>query len=249
MANVAAVMETQKCLESMLLKKMNEMESQLKSVSPKQDMDRISQIEGEFRSFKDLVYTTFSLLRQQISEILRSLDETEMRHRQKSLLLSGVAERSDEDLFATTISLFQRHLGLSDINDIIKRCYRLSRYSEGHVRPIVVQFSNQTCRSTVWKNKTKLKGSSMVLHEFLTKNRQVIFKSARDHFGMTKVWTLNGSIYILTPDGNRVRLTSSDELDKIKKQFPKPPTSTSTTTQASNLKLVQSRSRRVNKKT
>ncbi|CAG9792355.1 unnamed protein product [Diatraea saccharalis] len=149
-----------------------------------------------------------------------------MRHRKKCLLLSGVSENDEENLTLTTVSIFQRHLGLTDFKSVnLKVCYRLGRFGEGHSRPIVIHFANEASKLTVWKNKTKFKGSSLVVREFLTKSRQATFKAAREHFGMSNAWTLDGNVCILTPDGKRIRLTTMQELGKITAKFPKPSTS------------------------
>ncbi|KAL4719520.1 hypothetical protein ACJJTC_012619 [Scirpophaga incertulas] len=199
---------------------MNNLEAQLQSPLPKKDVDR-SQIQEEFYSFKNVV--------------------------QKCLLLSGVPERSDDDLITSTVTLFQRHLGLSNITaDSVKSCYRLGKYTEGRSRPIVVRFSNLSCRSSVWKDKTKLKGSSLVLHEFLTKSRQATFRAAREHFGMKNVWTSNGIVCIVTPDNSRERIVSIEELGKIVSKFPKASSvsSSANVDQLQSPKPLQSRPKR-----
>ncbi|CAG9782733.1 unnamed protein product [Diatraea saccharalis] len=252
MANVAAVLETQKSLETMLMRRMTDLEAQLhtKTTSPKEDKDKLTLFQEEFNSFKVLVISIFKLLRQQISEILKAVDTMETRQRQKCLLFSGVPEKSEENLSVTVVTLFQRHLGLTDVsNNCVKTSYRLGRFIEGRTRPIVVQFSNITSRSLVWKNKTKFKGSSLVLHEFLTKERQAAFKTARDHFGVNKVWTSNGTVCISTPDNSVVRLISLDELNKVITKFPRTsPVAGALDVEPSQiLKPVQTRAKRVNK--
>ncbi|CAH2263642.1 jg10927 [Pararge aegeria aegeria] len=73
----------------------------------------------------------------------------------------------------------------------------------------------QTCdkrRRSVWFAKTKLKGTSVTLAEFLIKSRHKTFLAARQRFGLAKVldqgwqncgallgWTTNGSHAVCCP--------------------------------------------------
>ncbi|CAH0401913.1 unnamed protein product [Chilo suppressalis] len=267
MASVAAVLETQKFLESILMKKMGDLEAQLKSSSSKKDGDNLLKIQEEFNTFKNVVHNILQLLRQQITEVIKSVDAVKTRHRQKCLLLSGLPEKSDAELANNAVSLLQKHLGLCEITgESIKACYRLGRYKEGRNRPVVIEFTGQHIRSLIWKNKTRLKGSDLVLEEFLTRSRQSAFRAAREHFGMKSVWTSSGNICISTPDGNKVRILSMDELNMLTTRFPKPsPVATVLSEESSvvlevselstalsddptqSSKAIQTRSKRVNK--
>lgn len=222
MASVSAVLETQKSLEAMLLKKMDDFQDQLRSSSPRKDKsDKVAQLQSEFSTFRDYVCDILRMLRQQISEVLRSVDDIEMRHRQKYLLISGVTDKANEDLPVTISSILHRHFGLTDLSaGSLKKYYRLGTFSEGRTRPIAVCFSDYKVRSSIWKNKTKLKGTSVVVHEFLTKPRQALFHAARKHFGISNAWTSEGNIFVKTPDGSRQRISTHDELMFATTKFP-----------------------------
>ncbi|CAG9790251.1 unnamed protein product [Diatraea saccharalis] len=222
MTNIATVFETQKSLESALMRRMEEFESQLKSSSSSSsEKAQVPQLHNEFKSFKQLVWNILSLLRQQIGEVLISLDQQEARHRSKFLLLRGVPEKPDDELCSTTVSLLQKHLGVKELqSSSIRSFYRLGSLTKGRVRPVIVRFTDHTLRSAVWKCKTKLKGSSLVLREFLTKTRQTLFYEARRHFGMSNVWTADGNILIKTPNGDRLKITCNNELSAAIKKFP-----------------------------
>ncbi|KAL4708731.1 hypothetical protein ACJJTC_002566 [Scirpophaga incertulas] len=96
----------------------------------------------------------------------------------------------------------------------------LGAYSDGRNRPIVIRFCMGVVRGQVWKAKTKLKGSGLVLAEFLTKDRQTLFQTARKHFGLSNVWTSNGSVHVKTPDGTRHRVATLKELNCLVEQHP-----------------------------
>ncbi|KAM3962747.1 uncharacterized protein ACR2FA_003130 [Aphomia sociella] len=214
MANIAEVAATQKTLEVTLLGKMAAFEDKLKAVTP-QSAD-VAQLSSEFHEFKSSLIIIFQLLRLQIADLSQSIDRIETRHRQKFLLLGGVPESNDLNLDAVVATLLNKHLGMSEIGttDIIS-CHRLGTMSEGRCRPIVFQLANPTLRLSIWNNKTKLKGTSFVISEFLTRRRQSLFLEARRRLGMKNVWTLHGQIYAKDVSGVRHRISTTDELDGI----------------------------------
>ncbi|CAG9790301.1 unnamed protein product [Diatraea saccharalis] len=199
--------------------RMKEFEALLKS-SPS-DKDKVPQVRDEFESFKKILWSILSILREQIGEVSKALDRQEARHRGKHLLLCGVPEKPDENLKATVITLLQKHLGISGLDpSSFKSCYRLGALAEGRSRPVVFRFSAYSLRASTWRNKTKLMGSSLVLRELLTKARQAVFHTARSYFGIPNVWTADGNVIIKTPDGGRLRVACSDELTNVMNQFP-----------------------------
>lgn len=221
MTSIAAVLEAQKSVESTLMQRMKEFEVQLKSSASTSDGTNVAQLQGEFRSFKDVVWNILSLLRQQIGVIIKTLDQNEARYRSKNLLLCGVPEKPGENLISTTVTLLQKHLGIMDAkSSSIKLCYRLGTTAEGRSRPVVVRFADHALRTSVWRSKTKLKGTSLVLREFLTKSREAVFYAARTHFGVSNVWTSDGNIFIKAPDGKRLRVSCDEELSAVVNQFP-----------------------------
>lgn len=79
-------------------------------------------------------------------------------------------------------------------------------------RPILLRFKDIAMRKLVWRAKTKLKGTSYVLSEFLTRQRQATFAAARKLFGVRSVWTVDGNINIKLPDGKRRRVLSHEDV-------------------------------------
>ncbi|XP_059049815.1 uncharacterized protein LOC131844854 [Achroia grisella] len=213
MSNFVDLASTQKSMESTLLKMMAGFEGKLQAISP-QSTD-ITQLSNEFYEFKNYTHQIFSLLRQQINYLVHTTDEIEMRHRRKYLLLGGVSE-SDEDLATVITSIFKEHLKLSDLHaSDISSCHRLGTVVEGRHRPIVFRLANPALGLSIWKNKTKFKGTKFVISEFLTRRRQELFLEARKRLGMKNVWSLSGNIYAKDPEGRRCRINIIDDLDAI----------------------------------
>ncbi|KAF9818359.1 hypothetical protein SFRURICE_017781 [Spodoptera frugiperda] len=82
-------------------------------------------------------------------------------------------------------------------------------------------FASTDDKMKVWKAKAGLKGSSVVIKEFLTRTRQSVFERARQHFSMRACWTNNGVIHIRAPDGSRHKVTSMDGLDPLLSKYPR----------------------------
>ena len=59
------------------------------------------------------------------------------------------------------------------------------------------------CANQVWFAKTKLRDAMVTQSEFLTRSRQKTFLEARKRFGISKCWTRDDIIYVITPEGTR----------------------------------------------
>lgn len=216
------IRSAQKNLEECFHKKMGELEAQIQCAGPAKDT--VAKIAEEFRSFRELMFGVLGLLKQQIMECSRVVDGLESRSRRKALIFTGFAEADKEDCRALVLDVLRNRLALPDITaSSIKVCHRLGASSKGPTisRPILVRFSNVDLRSTVWKAKSALKGSTVTVKEFLTRSRQTVFSRARLHFGMPAVWTQDGFIVIRSPDGTRHKICSLEELNPLLAKFPK----------------------------
>lgn len=211
MPNFEEIVEKQNTIESRLFQRMNEFEVLIKSNLPN---DSLENVRKELFTFRNYVQDIFNLLRQQISEAMQLVDVIEMRHRRKFLLLSGVEEKPDEDVNVIISNVLKQNLQLSPSLHI-SVAYRLGKKSNERNRPILFRLEDFNMRTLVWKKKSLLKGTSLVLHEFLTSQRKALFIEARKHFQMKNVWTTNGIIHISLTSGKIERIICSDDLKKL----------------------------------
>lgn len=215
MANYNAVMETQQALEANLMKKFADLESQLKAAAPRSGIT-LHRLQEEISDFKTHVWTILNLLRHQISEIAKTVEVSEMRHRRKYLLISGVPEDLEGSLPEFIAKLFHDKLDICDFaSNKFKGCHRLGKISDGKCRPVLVRFADSSDRSSVWRKKTAFKGTPYVLSEFLTRQRQSLFMQARERFGMRNCWTADGNIIVKLPDGSKRRVFMEDDFKDI----------------------------------
>ncbi|KAJ2937526.1 hypothetical protein O0L34_g19031 [Tuta absoluta] len=177
---------------------------------------KVSDIPDDYAEFKSFVVTALESLHQQIDLLASEVDQQEIRSRRKMLLFHGVQESANQDSISEVLNLCQSSLGLADITTAdINRTHRLGKPGNGKPRPLLVKFTSMVMRSKVWAAKTGLKGSGVTISEFLTKQRHGVFMAAREQFGVSKSWTRDGTIIVLTKDGSKRHITTMKGLEKI----------------------------------
>lgn len=219
MANISGLENMQRKLEGSIVLKMAEFEERLKAASSPTN-PTVKQLYDEFHTFKDIVTSMFTLMQHQIQDCIKGIDTINMYKRRKALLFNGLSEATKENLEQNILMLLHDKMGFSDMNSsCLKQCFRLGVPHDGRSRPVLVYFSDHHIKSKVWSAKSKLKGSTVSVSEFLTRLRQDIYKSARSHFGMKNVWSLDGYIYIKHPEG-RTKISTQNDLDALMHKFP-----------------------------
>ncbi|KAF9419628.1 hypothetical protein HW555_003906 [Spodoptera exigua] len=144
MPQLAEVLSAQKSLEECFMKKMNALEAQIQTAGPAKDT--VAKVAEEFRAFRDLVIGMLGLLRRQIGECSRQLDDIETRSRRKALIIQGIAEAAGEDCTNVTLGVINTKLGLNYTKSSIKVCHRLGQANTNHHRPILVRFASIDAR-------------------------------------------------------------------------------------------------------
>lgn len=222
MTRVEDILEVHRNIAEALGKRMTHFEKQLNNTgsndSGKGGLDKLA---CEFKEFKTSVWNILDLLKSFINNLSSQIDEVDNSTRRNALLFGGIEEAEGENLVSTILGTIQVLMGVSDINpSAIQSCQRLGIKSASRCRPILVRFNDFKVRSDLWGNKKKLKSSQVVLSEFLTKNRQSIFISARKSFGVRNTWTYQGNIFIKLPNNERRRISTTAELDECLKLLP-----------------------------
>lgn len=223
MSNVQEVLDSQRQIEDRLLSRMTEFEKQLKA-SSSDNKPTLEKLTREFGEFKNSVWSVLTNLRSLVHSLLLRVDDLDTQSRQNALLFSGIKEsESEENCMALLIDVIHSQMNLTSIDSSsFLVCHRLGSKRDKANRPILVRFTSCSARDLIWREKKKLKGSSAVVSEFLTKSKQDIFSLARKHFGMRCCWTQWGQVFVKLPDNDRKRISSSRELDLYMSKFPAP---------------------------
>ncbi|CAK1542182.1 unnamed protein product [Leptosia nina] len=195
--------------------KMEEFQQRLQAAQTRSPTLEQTPLAKEFDVFRSSVLFCLGSLQAQIEVLSRAQDELEMRSRRKCLLLHGVNEAKDESSssIAKMISVLLKCPDLND-NDF-GRCHRMGLRQDGKPRPILIKLREYKTKETIWLAKKHLKSTGITLSEFLTKTRHNIFMAARRRFGVSNSWTRDGTIFVMTPDGVRRRITVMKDLETI----------------------------------
>lgn len=221
MANIQDLFENQNRIEETLALRMADFEKTFKAASSSESKPNLDQLAQDYRCFKESVLSILQTFRSQIQALTLHTDELETYNRRNALLFTGIEEMDGEDCKSLITNVIQSTMNLTDIQaSNIYFCHRLGAKKLSGSRPILVRFHDITIRNTIWAEKRRLKSSSTVLSEFLTKPRQAIFGAARKHFGINRCWSRDGAIFIKLPNEERKRIATRDDLDQLTTKFP-----------------------------
>ncbi|CAG4965518.1 unnamed protein product [Parnassius apollo] len=124
MENIFEVLKTQVTLEKTLNQRLDEFEARLEGSSKDLSLKDLS---SDYINFKDFVYSTFTLLRQKINNLVVNVDAIESRHRKKFLLLGGVVENTNENVRELVASVITKNLGSKIVPFFIKNSILTTR--------------------------------------------------------------------------------------------------------------------------
>lgn len=185
-------------LERNFQTRMEDFEKKLNSLQGSEIIASQSGTEQYFELLK-MQFETFEL------EITSSLEDLKNELIQKSfsknILVYGIEENVEEEVFSTVTNLFKSRLNINVNKDQLNNCFRMGKKLEKHKddvpkhRPIVVEFVTQWMRDSVFSKKSKLKGSNIVMVEMLLKSKLNLFKKVREKF-KNNCWTVKGNIKV-----------------------------------------------------
>lgn len=158
------------------------------------------------------------------------IDDIDQDRRFPYLLLHGLAEDLEGEhppkfMAAKIAEVLKKKVNLPNITEYeISDCYRLGKYNKGATtsdgrakcRPVLVRFTRLVVRREVWLRKKQLKGTGLLLTEFLTPQRQELLRAARAAAGDRKAWSYNGVIYMLGQDDKKVKINKISDIEKVK---------------------------------
>ena len=144
------------------------------------------------------------------------IDSLEQYGRRNCLLLHGVPESCDsrrEFTDTKVIDIINDKLDLDLDKSDLDRSHRLGRKinpanqatstRSAKPLPIIVKFISHNIKSTVFRQKRKLKGSGFGFSETLTKRRMEIYSTVSQHPNIESAWTLDGRVIALRSDTQR----------------------------------------------
>ena len=140
--------------------------------------------------------------------------------RRNCLLITGIPESTERDSEGKTIpedtdkvimSLAKDKLGIELQVQDIDRTHRASRTLRGDGKPraIIAKFSRYNIRDKMIKNRKKLKGTHIGIHDLLCKAKQELLDKAKDMVKRVpraqSAWSWDGNVYVLMQLGKPTR--------------------------------------------
>lgn len=153
--------------------------------------DKLSTMQSEI----DVLKTEISELKNELY-VLKSetssddaLDNLEQYHRRNNVRIFGISESTDENTDSLVLDLFKNKMGLQLDPEKIDRSHRVGRKNpdKNRPRPIIVKFVSYRTRSLVYDNKSKLKGSGVLVREDLTRRRVALYRLMVATYGLKNV--------------------------------------------------------------
>jgi hypothetical protein len=157
---------------------------------------------------KEITFLKDELSKRKV-EFEAGLDAAEQYSRRNNIRIYGLPEDPRENTDGMVVSLFKDKLNITIDASDIDRSHRVGRQLTGdslrggRSRPVLVKFSRYRIREKIYANKKLLKNTGIVIREDLTAHRLELYHSAVGKFGIHRVWTVDGRIFWIGPDGRR----------------------------------------------
>lgn len=174
---------------------------------------------GSVRLEIDAFKTSMSGCFQTVNNLVQSLEfkqeEMEAYSRRNCLLFHGIQEQPEEEVtdvmvnFINNMAIPNFKMSAALIDDIHRLGPRKSNSTKP--RPIIIKFMSYVQRKKIWEEKRRLKGTSSLITESLSKCRMDLYNKTKMIIGKFKTWTFNGRVFALI-DGRRKIINSVDDL-------------------------------------
>lgn len=157
--------------------------------------------------------TEVSQLKSQLMEANAKVESLEQYSRINNLRLYGVKEEKDENIMAVVTKVCTDKLNITVRPEDIDIAHRL-RAKENGIRPIIIRFVNRTIKKLIYKNKSKLKGTKIVLKEDLTPFRVSLLKKLSKVAPTNAFWTNDGIVFCKS-DNKIYRINSFNDISRV----------------------------------
>lgn len=180
-----------------LLDKFNKMEERLNS--------RINDLKSDLQTLN--------------TSLNKKINSMSLQENLNYVIFHGIKEDNESD-YEKIVCVIKTKLKVDIKKDNISHVYRLGKKTDGRnfqkkvnnniSRPVVVRFCNLWMRDMVFNSKKNLKGSEIMLTEFLTSENLKLYKVCKDKFKKS-AWTYRGCVYI-SANNKKVHISGEDDL-------------------------------------
>lgn len=154
------------------------------------------------------------MLQKKVTLLESKVDDQEQYTRRNCLRIYGVTESEAESTDEVILKLAQEKLKVDMKKEDIDRSHRVPYRDtdNGKPKPIIVKFTSYNLRDKIYRARSLLKGTRIYINEDLTATKQRLYASVRRHPNVTRHWTLDGRIYVITKDEKKQQIRTNDEL-------------------------------------
>ena len=143
----------------------------------------------------DKYRTRIEQLKNDKQKLTNSINNMEQYTRRNSIRVFGVKEEEGESTNEITKDLCRKHLGITLSDSDIDRSHRVGPAKDDGKRAIIIKFARHDTKHQVMKARRKLKGTTVVIKQDLTKDNNNILKAAVDSDKISKAWSWDGRIF------------------------------------------------------
>lgn len=213
-ANVASRVEV---LEANLQAELKDLKEQLLGTQESaRTPEVVSLYLKKINEFQNKVMEAIKGVREEVEKVDRDVLEQKQQHTINTLVFNGIPEKDGASDYEEIRKVVKNYLKI-DINMAdVDFCYRLGRKggTDGQIRPVAVRFVNRWFRDKIFGEKKKLKGSKIVISEFLISGTLSLYKKVRDKVGTGNCWTWRGGIYAFVNE-NKIKIRSLFDLQGL----------------------------------
>lgn len=174
---------------------------------------------NKIESLENKVNVEFGELRSEIkiltefaNKIQDDVDNLLQNDHNKKILIHGIQE-NDNPIYEEIIEIIDRNINIVVDKNEVCNCYRLGKKVSGKNRPVVMEFTQQWRRDEIFYNKNKLKGSSILITEMLTRSNYARFQQLNKRF-KEDCWTRYGKT-IVKINGQKIVISSDEQMKKV----------------------------------
>ena len=175
------------------------------------EQDNLKKEVRSLRSEKDKMGEEICALKENFNLLNKTLNNNEQWSRRSNLKILGVKEtQRAEDHIETerlTLELLNKSLGLNTTSRDIDIAHRVGKPAPNRPRPILVKCIDRKTKIDIIKNRSKLKGTKILIVEDLTAQNMQFFTAVRELSFVVQAWTKEGVIHAKGRNGAIAKVT------------------------------------------
>lgn len=167
---------------------------------------------------KETFQQQYKELEDKVVSMENRMDKLEQQALGDKLLIFGVPEspRNSPISDRTEITkIFKENICETFSELEIDNCFRVKSGNRSGPKPILITFSTRRMRNSIFFNKAKLKGTRIIIREYLTSKRFGLLGEAIKLLGRSSVWTSGGQVMTKYKD-RLVKINSSVDLQHLR---------------------------------